>query len=118
MPLRLDPRSVEKDGDSTSTAIPKIIIQTNETGSVPKGMFDASRSLIDANPEYQYIYYTDTTSRKFLLENFPRRVVDAYDELIPGAYKADLFRYCVLWITGGVYIDMGMVAVTPLRDII
>jgi len=26
--------------------------------------------------------------------------------LIPGAYKADLFRYCVLLIHGGVYADV------------
>jgi hypothetical protein len=28
-------------------------------------------------------------------------MVEAYDSLIPGAYKADLWRYCVLYIHGG-----------------
>ena len=30
----------------------------------------------------------------------------AYDAIIPGAFKADLFRYCALLIYGGVYADM------------
>ena len=32
-------------------------------------------------------------------------VLNAYDSLIPGAYKADLFRYLVLYREGGVYLD-------------
>ena len=34
------------------------------------------------------------------------QVRQAYDSLIPGAFKADLFRYCVLLIYGGVYADV------------
>jgi len=33
-------------------------------------------------------------------------VLFAYDNLIPGAYKADLWRYCVLYKYGGIYLDI------------
>jgi mannosyltransferase OCH1-like enzyme len=33
-------------------------------------------------------------------------VLDAYDKLLPGAFKADLWRYCVLYKTGGIYLDI------------
>jgi mannosyltransferase OCH1-like enzyme len=35
-----------------------------------------------------------------------------------GAFKADLFRYCVLLIRGGVYADMDVLLETNLDDAI
>ena len=39
----------------------------------------------------------------------------AYDLLIPGAYKADLFRLCELYINGGYYCDITMVNIKSLK---
>ncbi len=98
--------------------VPYIIYQTNESDVIPVGMAEATQTILDWNPGYDYYYFTDTDAREYLVTNFPDRVVRAYDALIPGAYKADLFRYCVLWETGGIYIDMGMVVLCNLDDII
>ena len=38
--------------------------------------------------------------------------------LFAGAFKADLFRYCVLLIRGGVYADMDVLLQTNLDDAI
>ena len=38
--------------------------------------------------------------------HFKPEVLNAYDTLIPGAYKADLWRLCVLFINGGIYLDI------------
>ena len=51
-------------------------------------------------------YYDDTGARDFIINNYPSEVLWAYDKLIPGAYKADLWRYCVLYINGGIYVDI------------
>jgi hypothetical protein len=32
--------------------------------------------------------------------------LDAFNKLIPGAFKADLIRYCLVWLHGGWYADM------------
>jgi Glycosyltransferase sugar-binding region containing DXD motif len=45
-------------------------------------------------------------------------VREAYDALIPGAFKADLFRYCVLLIRGGVYADMDILLESNLDEAI
>jgi mannosyltransferase OCH1-like enzyme len=55
---------------------------------------------------WDYSFYTDDDAARFLTEYFPPEVREAYDMLVPGAYKADLFRYCVLFIFGGVYSDV------------
>lgn len=55
---------------------------------------------------WAYSFYTDEKAGEFLSENFPPQVRQAYDLLVPGAFKADLFRYCCLLIYGGVYADV------------
>jgi len=90
--------------------IPARIIQTNENEKVPISFYLATTTLLRDNRNYEYMYFTDTNARKFIEENFDTKVLTAYDDLLPGAYKADLFRYCALYVLGGVYIDMGMVS--------
>ena len=40
------------------------------------------------------------------------------NQTFAGAFKADLFRYCVLLIRGGVYADMDVLLETNLDDAI
>lgn len=95
--------------------IPYIISQTNESRILP-GMAKAIRSWIDLNPEYEYRYYTTEECREFIRDHFSSRVLQAYDTLVPGAYKADLWRYCVLYVNGGVYADSAMVCLEPINS--
>lgn len=55
---------------------------------------------------WTYHFWDDASAADFLSLHFPPEVREAYDAIIPGAFKADLFRYCVLLIQGGVYADM------------
>lgn len=54
----------------------------------------------------KYVYYNDYNSRIFIQKNYNSNVLKAYDSLIPTAYKADLFRFCVLYKYGGIYGDL------------
>lgn len=112
--------SFVKGMDAGDKLIPRRIIQTNETLEIPEKMAMASKTLINMNPGWEYIYFTDQKARNFLETNYGAGspVLIAYDRLIPGAYKADLFRYAYLYVMGGVYIDMGMVALAPLDYLI
>ncbi len=86
--------------------IPKLIIQTfkdNEFRSILH--FNAVCTLIERNPHFEYYFFDDTKSREFISQHFDESVIQAYDKLVPGAYKADLFRYCFLFIKGGCYFD-------------
>ena len=53
-----------------------------------------------------YYLYNDADCRAFIRSAFPPDVLYAYDLLIPTAFKADLWRYCVLYKFGGVYLDV------------
>jgi mannosyltransferase OCH1-like enzyme len=63
-------------------------------------------SLLKSNPEFDYYLYSDEKSAEYIRENFDEDVIYAFETLKPGAFKSDLWRYCVLYKTGGVYIDI------------
>tara|TARA_B100001057_G_scaffold497985_1_gene603671 strand:+ start:349 stop:1161 length:813 start_codon:yes stop_codon:yes gene_type:complete len=65
----------------------------------------------NCNPGYEYVFYDDKECRDFVEEHFHENVLLAYDALIPGAFKADLFRYCELYINGGWWFDIDMMSV-------
>jgi len=44
--------------------------------------------------------------REFIKEKFPIEVLEAYDTLVPPAFKADLWRLCILYVYGGFYLDI------------
>jgi hypothetical protein len=67
---------------------------------------------------WEYHFYDDETSANFLSTHFPHQVREAYDAITPGAFKADLFRYCVLLIRGGIYADMDILLESNLDQVI
>jgi len=58
---------------------------------------------------WEYRFWDDKAAASFLSSHFPPEIREAYDAILPGAFKADLFRYCVLLIYGGVYADIDVV---------
>ncbi len=103
------------DSAASFDHLPKKIFQTWETDQVPQGMYDAMHSWIDLNPDWEHHFFTDDDRRAFIQQHFDQGVIDAYDNLIPGAYRADLWMYCVLYIHGGIYADCKLVLHQPLN---
>jgi mannosyltransferase OCH1-like enzyme len=99
--------------------IPKIIFQTGHSRNFKNILhFNSIISFIELNPEYKYVYYDDTDSRKFLREHFSDEINYSYDLLVPGAFKADLLRYCFLYHYGGCYFDCKQILRISIRDIL
>ena len=106
--------------DYTPGGIPKIIIKTSwqKRGSFPTELEDVLlKSIIDLNPGYTLYYFDNNDCEKFM-KDYSNRAYRAYKKLIPGAFKADLFRYCILEKYGGCYSDIGHILLKPLDDII
>jgi mannosyltransferase OCH1-like enzyme len=64
------------------------------------------KSLKEDNPEFKHHLYDDQECRDFIKEHYDATILQAYDALIPGAYRADLWRYCILYKWGGMYLDI------------
>jgi mannosyltransferase OCH1-like enzyme len=86
--------------------LPLTIYQTWHTKNLPPKMKNTVELLKKQNPRFKHYLYDDNDCREFIKENFPSNVLNAYDSLIPGAYKADLWRLCILYKNGGIYMDI------------
>lgn len=58
------------------------------------------------NPEFNHFLYDENECRDFIKNNFDNRVLNAYNLLIPCSYKSDLWRFCILYVNGGIYLDI------------
>lgn len=98
--------------------LPKKIFQTFESHEVSEKMYCAVQTWIDKNPDWEYYFFDNQARHDFIEEHFPTAVLEAYETLLPGAYKADLWRYCVLYIHGGIYCDIKQELKISLNDVI
>jgi mannosyltransferase OCH1-like enzyme len=98
--------------------IPLTIYQSWHSNNFPKNMTLNIQKLISMNPEFDYYLYSDIDCRLFIKNNFDEDVINAFDTLIPGAYKSDLWRYCILYINGGIYLDLKFYCKIPLKNIL
>ena len=86
--------------------IPLKVYMTWHTKNLPPKMRDNVNFMKQINPEFEFCIYDDNDCINFIKEHFEPDVLWAFNKLIPGAYKADLWRLCVLYINGGIYLDI------------
>ena len=98
--------SSETVNNNNDNIIPLNIFMTWNTNDMPPNMKKSVDIVKSTNPEFNVYIYNDKDCYDFLKNNFIKDVVDAFDCLIPGAYKADLWRYCILYKYGGIYQDI------------
>jgi mannosyltransferase OCH1-like enzyme len=72
----------------------------------------------ELNPEHQYVLYDAGMRRSLIRKNFDRHTLEAYDRLIPGAFKCDLWRYCILFLHGGIYADLDTIPLKPVNEFV
>ena len=80
---------------------------------LPPLMHENVELLRETNPEFEVIVYNNEMAREYIKTHFSGgdggdggEVLHAYDTLIPFAFKSDLFRYCVVYKEGGIYLDI------------
>lgn len=60
--------------------------------------------LILINPEFNYFFFDENDCLSFIKNNYSYDIYKAYISLIPIDYKFDLWKYCILYKYGGIYI--------------
>jgi len=88
------------------SVIPLHIYQVwHDFKEMPKAVKESTQLIKEQNQEFEHHLYDEPMCRAFIKDNFPKKVVDAYDSIVPHAIKADLWRYCILYKKGGIYLD-------------
>jgi mannosyltransferase OCH1-like enzyme len=88
--------------------IPKKIYQTHKSFEYIMSKFETKASYFSwkNNKDFEYYFFDNNDCEKFIKENFDENVYKAYIKLPLNVMKADLWRYCVIYINGGIYADM------------
>ena len=86
--------------------IPKNIFRTWYTDDLHPEIQNQINRIKELNPNYNHQIYTDEEIDKFVNENYPGEIADAYNRLNIIVAKVDFWRYLVLYKYGGVYVDM------------
>ena len=95
--------------------IPKVIYSTyHHIDKIPS--FVAQNREFFA-PDYKYKVLDDKDGAEFITKYFQPEVLAAYHGL-RGAHRADLLRYCLLFIFGGVYMDIKTELLMPLTEVL
>jgi mannosyltransferase OCH1-like enzyme len=98
--------------------IPKIIWQTYKTSydDLPGYAKEAAQTWQEMNPDYEYRYMTDEEVYAFVLEHFGQDVVDLMKSFKVPVMRADLWRYLVVYIYGGIYADLDTLCQAPAEE--
>lgn len=89
------------------TKIPRIIHQTSKSRCLAKSIFKLTERWQFDDWEY-YLHDDEAIERLFAQEavHFPLLPQISRHCLVHGTLKADLWRYLVLWVYGGIYTDL------------
>lgn len=94
--------------------IPLQIFQTHKSQKYVDDypMLKKAQNSWKAQNEFTYTFYNDKECEEFMRENFDDDVYESYMKCPLAVMKSDLWRYCIVYINGGIYADMDSVALT------
>jgi len=101
--------------------IPRLIWQTTERreSTHPK-ILECMEDLIAMNPDWDHKLFDARERHKFLESVCSDRFMRAFERIQPayGAARADMFRYVIVYLHGGVYMDIKAGTTRPLACIL
>ncbi len=87
--------------------IPKIIHQTWKSSTLPENFRVYQKTWIVHHPNWEYRFYDDAAARAVVQNSFPD-LLALYDGCPSAVQRADIFRYLVVSVCGGIYADIDM----------
>jgi glycosyl transferase family 25 len=82
------------------------VFQTYPTKVLPNKMKEVNEKIKNQNDDFNFVLFDDDDCRNFINEYFNDIILNCYDKILPGKYKADIWKLCVLYIKGGFFIDL------------
>lgn len=96
----------------------KIIYQTWFDKNLPLEIKKSIDNMLDINHNYDYQLFDDQEIDLFVKNEFNEETYKCFNSLTVGAAKADLWRYLILYKTGGIYLDVDSVIDGKLDNIL
>ena len=85
--------------------IPRIIHQTAKTEDIPEQWRGFQKTVRSLHPSWEYKLWTDDANLELVSRNAPRWLA-LYQALPRNIMRADMIRYIILQLEGGLYLDL------------
>jgi mannosyltransferase OCH1-like enzyme len=101
-------------------SIPKIIHQIWFQGAdfIPKHLVTYQNSWKEKNPDYQYMFWDMNSIKDLIKQANVVWITETYDNFPLMIQKIDFAKYIILYLVGGIYIDMDMKCLKPLNSLL
>lgn len=106
-----------KNADQKFSKVPRILWKSSPV--LDRTTRAVLSRIAQHEPEWQVIFMDDRACHAFMQYYFAGKggAFEAYETLIPGAFKSDLFRACLLHRYGGIWSDIKQKYIVPLDAI-
>ena len=106
--------------------IPDLAVPYNRSAPIPLHLYFTARrstapiearvrAIQSMHPGFNATFFDDDAARQFLSRSpLGLPFAEAFDRIRVGAHRADYFRYCILYVRGGWYLDLDNVPLVPL----
>lgn len=98
--------------------IPKVIYQTWKKQNVHKKISKLHYKMLNANPDYEHVIYTDEQMIDFVKSNYDKEISSYFERINNIVARADFWRYLILYKNGGVYLDIDSIIEGNLSEIL
>jgi hypothetical protein len=97
--------------------LPRLLWRTAEVEApeLPEPVLAAMASWTQHAPQWTQVYMSDADRWRFIADTQSTETLGAYEALLPGAFRADLWRLLVVLQYGGLYSDIGHTLLRPLE---
>jgi mannosyltransferase OCH1-like enzyme len=109
-----------KDRKWEGEGIPKWIFKTGpfKAEDLPVVMKEIYLDILAKNPGYELFYFSNEDCMLSIHHHYGEGYFKLHQKLIPTAYQADFWRYCILNQYGGCYGDFSQIPLVPYDELI
>ena len=98
-----------------SNEIPKRIYQVWMQGNLDDYV---KTNIMILNADYEYSFFKESDCVSYIRQHFDEEILNTFNNLRRPAHKCDLFRYCLLYREGGIYVDCDIQVMAPFDSMI
>lgn len=98
---------------------PRVVHRIWNCDTIPEHYFPALLSWLEHSMDMFHLLWTSALREKLIAHKLGDRSLKLYRRLVPGAYRADFFRYFIMFHIGGVYSDVDTflgIKLTEIKD--
>jgi mannosyltransferase OCH1-like enzyme len=118
--LKIKAKMLDCESMRSGYNIPNIVHQTFCSKILPEEIVNVIKHNKNICKYCKFLFYDDNDCETIIKDYFNDEIYNTYKKINPsyGAMRADFFRYCILYLYGGIYLDIKSKIIYPIFKLI